>query len=296
MAAPFTPLDDRGELALHKIQDLAKLYRKNHIKGAFICGSTGEGPSLTHEEKKELIKFWAKERHEQLEMIFFLGGTSLKEITELGNLAQEYQLDGISICSPYYFKPSSLETLVSFCEQAASSAPQLPFYYYHIPAITGTNFKMADFLDKAHEVIPNLAGIKFTAPDLFDFQRCITFEQRRYNILWGTDEALLTGLSLGGIGAVGSTYNYAAPLYHRLIQTYEEGSMHEARSWQGKAVEMVNVLFKFGGIGAGKAFMKLIGIDCGWFRPPITTFPDYQLSQLKNELESIGFFEYCSVP
>ena len=293
IAAPFTALDDHLELDLDRIPQLMQLYERNGVNGAFICGTTGEGASITHEEKKILIDAWGAAEG-SAKKIFMLGGTCLPESKELGALAQSKGLDGISICSPYFFVPSSVEALVSYCKEVASSAPDLPFYYYHIPPLTKGNFSMFEFLKQADGVIPNLAGIKYSDSNLFDFQACVGYDNNKYNMLWGVDEALLSGLIAGADGAVGSTYNYAAPLYNKILDLFANKELDQARALQLSAVKMVQLLVKYGGIGAGKAFMKIIEQDCGWFRPPIQSPTEGAVEQLKGELKEIGFFDFCS--
>jgi N-acetylneuraminate lyase len=294
IAAPFTPLTAEGELNNEKIKDLIQLYQNNGVKGAFIAGSTGEGVALSHEEKKSLMKAWGAAPAEGLTKIFMLGGTCLKEMQELALLAEEHQMDAISILCPYYFRPKSVKTLVAFCKEVADVVPHMPFYYYHIPSLTGGDFSMLEFLKEAEGKIPNLAGIKYTDTNLFDFQACVNFKNGYYNMLWGSDEALLSALIVGADGGVGSTYNYAAPLYLQVIEAFEKKDLEQARQLQYKAVEMVQLLVKYGGIGAGKAFMKLIGLDCGWFRSPITAPTANEVVDLKADLTEIGFFDFCN--
>ncbi len=294
IAAPFTPFDKKGNLALSQIDQLAKLYEKNGVNGAFICGSTGEGVALTFKEKKQVMTAWGKVKSTKIKKIFMVGGTCLKEMQALAKLAQKQKMDAISILCPYYFKPANLERLVDFCSEVATATPNLPFYYYHIPALTGGHFSMYEFLKLADGRIPNLAGIKFTYFDLMDFQNCRAYKNGKYQILWGTDEALLSGLAAGATGGVGSTYNYAAPLYNNIIAAFNKGKMKEASRLQDKAVQMVNLLVKYGGNEAGKGFMKLIGVDCGWFRAPLKPLSKKQYSALESELKEIGFFEFCS--
>lgn len=293
IAAPFTPLDEKGNLALSQIGTLRRLYENNGVSGAFICGSTGEGVSLTQEEKKLVMKTWGKEKG-NLKTIFMLGGTSINIMKELAHLASQNNMDGISIVSPYFFNPGSVETLVSFCQEVATTAPDLPFYYYHIPAFSGGNYSMQEFLTLAGKRIPNLAGIKFSHSNIMEYHTCNRFSDGKYDILWGVDEALLSGLVIGVKGAVGSTYNYAAPLYNSIMEAFDAGDIQKAEELQFKAVQMVQLLVKYGGIGAGKAFMKLIGVDCGWFRKPIQPLSDESLQSLKVDLEKIGFFDFCS--
>lgn len=293
-AAPFTPLDDRGELALDQVDSLVGLYKKNGVKGAFVGGTTGEGESLSASEKKDLIKKWGKTKDEDCKVLFMLGGTSLKEMQDLAAYSHQCQLDGISILCPYYFKPSSVEQLVLFCKEISDVVPDMPFYYYHIPALSGGNFSMIKFLELAEEQVPGLAGIKYSHPNIMEFHACTRFKEGKYDILWGIDEALLSGLVIGAKGAVGSTYNYAAPLYNQILAAFEDGDLSQAEALQFKAVQMVELLVKYGGIGAGKAFMKLIGLDCGWFRQPIEPLTDSAVQDLKEDLDAIDFFTFCS--
>ncbi|MCB9289233.1 MAG: dihydrodipicolinate synthase family protein [Lewinellaceae bacterium] len=294
VAAPFTPMDARGELALDKIDALARLYEKNGVVGAFICGSTGEGVSLTFEEKRQVMEKWGKAKGGKVKALFMLGGTCLKEMQQLALHARDCGLDGISILCPFYFRPKSVAHLVEFCKLVADTVPEMPFYYYHIPSLTGGYFPMARFLALAEDQIPNLAGIKYTAQDIMDFHACRMFRNGKYNMLWGVDEALLSGLAAGAEGAVGSTYNYAAPLYNSIIEAFRNKDLAEAERLQQSAVRMIGLLAKYGGTGAGKAFMKLIGLDCGWFRPPVSSPSLEDVNALKRELEEIGFFDFCS--
>lgn len=294
IAAPFTPLNEEGELALEKIESLVRLYEKNNVKGVFICGSTGEGVSLTFEEKKRIITQWGKVKSEKVKALFMLGGTSLKEMQQLAVCSKEAKLDGISILCPYYFRPKTVEQLVSFCKQIADVVPDMPFYYYHIPVLTGGHFSMLEFLKLAEKQIPNLAGIKYSHPNIMEFHACTRFQNGKYDLLWGIDEGLLSGLAIGAKGAVGSTYNYAAPLYNKVMEAFASGRLEEAEDLQFKAVQMVEILVKYGGTGAGKAFMKLIGVDCGWFREPVTSPSEAEVLQMKADLEELGFFDYCS--
>ncbi len=293
IAAPFTPFDNQGELALGQIDQLAKLYSKNGVNGAFICGTTGEGAALSRLEKELVMERWAAVQG-KLETVFMVGGTSLTEMQELAALAEKNNMGGIAILCPYFLRPRNVKDLIQFCALIASSAPSLPFYYYHIPALTGGHFSMLEFLRLGEEKIPTLAGIKYTHSNIMEFHACLRYGDGKYSILWGTDEALLSSLVIGGEGAVGSTYNYMSPLYNQLMKAFKAGDMDKAEALQYKSVQVVQLLQKYGGIGAGKAFMKIMGVDCGWFRPPIHSPTESMVSALKAELEEIGFFKYFS--
>jgi len=271
IAAPFVPLSEKDEVMFDKIPEYFSFLEKNNVVGAFINGSTGEGVSLSQDEKRKLTECWAElgKASKRVKIINLVGGTSYKECIENAQHSAENGIDAIAILSPYYFKPSGARQLAEFCAIIAESVPQMPVYFYHIPVLTGCTVSMLDFLKQASPIIPNLAGIKYTHEDFMDFLSCMNFENGKFDMLWGRDENLLSALVLGAGGGVGSTFNYAAPLYYKMIEAFDRGDLVEARTLQQLSVNMIMLLGKYGGIASGKAYMRFIGMDCGEFRLPV---------------------------
>lgn len=294
ISAPFTAFHSDGSLNLSLIEKQAASLIANGVAGAFVCGTTGEGASLTTAERMQVAERWQSAAEGKLRVIVHVGHTSLAECRALAAHAQKIGAAGVGCLAPFFFKPSSVEDLVLSCAEVAAAAPGLPFYFYHIPSMTGVSFAASEFLRVAANRIPNLAGIKFTFENLMDYAECVRFEGGRYDILFGRDEILLAGLSLGARGAIGSTYNFAAPVYHRIIAAFEKGDIAAAQAEQARANAMISVFLRFGGLSAGKAIMKMIDLDCGPVRLPLRTLPETRETELCAELERAGFFEFCS--
>ncbi|MFQ5809305.1 MAG: dihydrodipicolinate synthase family protein [Armatimonadota bacterium] len=292
--APHTPMHADGSVNLDTIEKQAELLVANGVAGVFVCGTTGEGMSLTVQERLDIAARWQAVAGEQLRVIVHVGHLCLPDSQTLAAHAQKIGAFGIGTIAPCFFRPETVEELVEYCAEVASAAPELPAYYYHIPSLSGASFAMMDFLKIAAERIPSLGGIKYTWEDLMDFGRCVRFDGGRFNILFGRDEILLSALSLGAKGAVGSTYNYAAPLYHGIIEAYEAGDLASAQAGQARAMDMVDVLHRFRGLACGKAVMSMIGVDCGGVRSPLRNLSSEEYATIRSELEGIGFFEYCS--
>jgi N-acetylneuraminate lyase len=193
--------------------------------------------------------------------------------------------------SPSYFKLATVKELVDFCVPIAAEVEPLPFYYYHIPSMTGVRLPMSEFLYEARFRIPNLRGLKFSHDDLVDLQGCISLEKGAYDILFGFDEALLAGLCMGVRGAVGCTYNFAGRHYLRLIRAFESGDIAAARAAQLTATELVKTLASFGFMAASKAVMALIGVDCGPVRAPLRNLTPAQVDELAGRLSAFDLFE-----
>jgi N-acetylneuraminate lyase len=154
------------------------------------------------------------------------------------------------------------------------------------------SLSMPDFLMQARERIPNLAGLKFTNPDLMAYQLCLRAADGAFDAPWGCDEFLLAAAALGATGAVGSTYNFAAPIYHRVLKAFAAGDLKTARDEQFRAVQMIQLIVRHGFMGATKAMMSMLGIDVGPARLPNVTLTSDQIQTLRRELEALGFFEW----
>jgi N-acetylneuraminate lyase len=290
VAAPFTPMDKKGNLNPDVIPVYYEFLEKNGITGAFVNGSTGEGPSLSTEEKRISAAKWAGclKSGGKVRIINLVGGTSHRECIENAIFSFESGISAIAVVAPYYFKPADDAQLAEFVTLIGETVPEMPVYFYHIPVLTGVNMPMAGFLKKITSMLPNFAGIKYTHEDFMDFLSCIRYNDGMYDMLWGRDECLLSALALGAKGAVGSTYNYAAPLYHDLLKAFDEGNMDDARALQQKSVEIVRLLGKYGGMATGKAFMKLAGIDCGKFRPPVKNMSDESFNDFVRDVSLLN--------
>jgi N-acetylneuraminate lyase len=271
IAAPFAPLSANGEVMYDLIEGYYDFLEKNGVVGAFINGSTGEGVSLSQNEKMKIVEGWTRRSKEKksMKVISLVGGTSYVECIESAIHAREQGIDGIALLAPFYFKPAGAGQLAEFVSKVAEQVPGLPVYFYHIPVLSGCYVPMIEFLKEAAPFIPNLAGIKYTHEDFMDFLSCINFMGGKYEMMWGRDENMLSALVLGTRSAVGSTFNYAAPLYLQLIEAFDNGNFEAARKLQQRSIDMIMLLGKYGGIATGKAYMKYIGFDCGSFRSPV---------------------------
>ncbi len=294
VAAPFTPFRADGELALDVVPVQARALVANGVIAAFVCGTTGEGSSMTNDERERVTEAWVAARPAGLKVIAHVGHLSVGDSRALARHAQDVGADAIAAVAPSFFKPTGVSELVAWCAQVAAAAPKLPFFYYHIPSMTNVTIPTSAFLAEARAKIPTLAGIKFTHDDLDDFRATHAIGGSEYQVMFGRDELLLTALAAGATGAVGSTYNYAAPVYHRMMRAHAAADHPTAEREQARACAMIDIMVRFGGQPAGKVIMKLIGIDCGPVRLPMRALGAAEESALRAALEAQGFFEFAS--
>lgn len=291
IAAPHTPFTEKGELNTSVVPLQAKHFRQTGVRGVFAGGTTGESLSLSHVERVRLIQRWSEVGNEHdLKVIAHVGGNSLPEAQELAAASEKSGVDAIAAFAPNFFRPADVPTLVEYCRLIASSAPNTPFYYYHIPSMTNVYLSMVEYLEHAVDAIPTLAGLKFTHSDLCEELECVNFHDRRFEVLHGFDETLIGGLSVGVTGAVGSTYNYAAPLYNSLIESFHNDDLERAKELQRQSAAMVRVIQKYGFMAGSKAIMSFFDVDCGPVRRPLVPLSSEQIDALRADLDAIGFF------
>ncbi len=293
VAATHTPFHADGSLNLAVVEKQCAHLLANDVTAVFIGGTTGESSSLSLEERHLLAKCWTEvARGTAMRVIVHVGSNALTDARALAEHAQQLGAHAIAALSPSYFKPRTLDALIACAVDIADAAPATPFYFYDIPSMTGVSFPMVDFLAQARERIPTLAGLKFTNPDLMSFQLCLHADGGAWDVPFGCDEFLLAALSLGATGAVGSTYNFAAPIYHRVMRLFSAGDMAAARVEQFRSVQLVQLLAGVGFMGAAKAVMAMLGVDVGPARLPNTTPSAEQVKKLRADLEQLGFFDW----
>ena len=295
VAAAHSPFKADGSLNLAAVERQAEHYARHRIATAFVCGSTGESHSLTLDERRRLAQRWFEvTRGMPIKVIVHVGSNCLADARELAAQAERLGALAVAAFAPCYFKPQTLSDLVHWCAQIAGAAPATPFYFYDIPTLTGVNFSMTSFLAQVADRIPTLNGIKFTNTDLMSYLLCLAAGGGAFDIPWGVDEALLSALAVGAKGAVGSSYNFAAPVYQRLLAAVERGDLEAARQEQMRSVRLIQVLAGYGYMGAAKAVMGMLGVDVGPARLPNRNPTPEQAVKLRADLEDLGFFDWVA--
>lgn len=288
IAATFTPLKEDGTLNLTQVPAIVEHLLEDGVGGLYVCGSTGEGPSLAVTERKATLEAYLAAVNGRIPVVAQVGHDSLAEACDLARHAQAAGVTAVSAVPPYYFKPNQTKVVADCVAQIAAAAPDVPFYYYHIPRLTGVSVDVIDLAERCLEDVPTFAGIKYSSMALETFQTLSTLAGGKLNLLFGCDECLLSGLMFGAQGAVGSTYNFAAPIYKRLLDALARGDVATARECQAQSVLLVRTILKYSDIPALKGLMEIIGIPCGPCRLPLRTLSREQQAALRKDVLALG--------
>lgn len=294
--APFTPFYENGEVNYEPIAAYAGLLVKNGLQGVFINGSSGEGYLLNEEERMKLAEKWVEVVPKGFKVIVHVGSTCVKSSHNLAAHAQQIGAWGIGAMATPFPKINRVEELVKYCEEIASGAPDLPFYYYHIPVFNNAYLPMLDLLKAVEGRIPNFAGIKYTYENLYEYNQCRLYKNGLFDMLHGQDESILASLAMCGTeGGIGGTTNYNGKELIGILDAWHAGDLETARERQNFSQAVINVICNYrGNIVGGKRIMKLIGLDLGKNRTPFRNMTDEEEMAMKAELEAIHFFDRCN--
>ena len=293
VAATHTPFHADGSLNLAVVETQLEHFLKWNVTAVFIAGTTGESQSLNVDERRALTERWCgAARGTAMRVVVHAGSNCLVDSAALARHAQQHGAAAVSAIAPSYFKPRSVDALIACSAEIAAAAAETPFYYYDIPPLTGLSFSMPEYLEQAPARIPNLAGLKYSNPDLIAYLQCLRAAGGRWDLPWGVDESMVGALATGARGFVGSSFNFAAPLYDRLIAAFERGDLAAARDEQFRSTQLLALLARHGYIGAAKATMEMLGVPVGPARLPIDSLSRAQTRELRAQLETLGFFEW----
>jgi len=250
IAAVPTPSLISEKTILHQIE---LLYHQTSIRKVFLCGTTGESLLLTLEERKNILELWSKiiiSNDYDIDIVLHIGTENIKYTNQLAEHAENFNcVKAVSAMAPSFFKPSSLEKLAEYINNIKTSKP---FYYYHLPDMTGINFKMIDLL-KNHK-FNNLKGIKFTGTDLDDLYECTQCTE--YEIYYGRDEWMPYVLQLPLKGFIGSSYNLS-----EMMKTVYGPMLERRQATLLEICKLQNFMSEYKKIGAIKYLKMALGLD-----------------------------------
>ena len=293
VSAVFTPVNENGDLDIEKIPLLAARLQEWGVVNVMVGGTTGESLSFSYEERMECVKAWLKFAPQYDINVYVHAGMDDVQLASkyVSQLTQMDGVKGIFAMPPVYFKPKSIDNLVDTMALIASGAPDLPFWYYHFPAMTGVDFNMFQFTEAidASGKIPNYMGVKFTNEILMDFNSIGHYKNGKYNMLFGRDEILTSALATGVCdGDVSSTVNFLT-FNLNATNAWNNGDLQTAQDLQMKTVEVIETWVQLmGDLNTQKAILKMTGIDFGPLRLPQENMTKDQEIELGTALYKLG--------
>lgn len=254
-----------GEVNYPMMEQLLKRQLDAGIKAVVICGTTGEAPTLTDDEKLELFHRAKSYVGDECIVIAGTGCNCTSRTAELSLAAQEEGVDGLLIVSPYYNKATP-EGLVAHYLTIAHSV-RVPIIIYNVPSRTGLDIPVSVYRRLAP--LPNIIGVKEASTDLTKITR--TCGSCGDLFVWtGNDDHIVPAMSLGAQGVISALSNVAPVETAAMSSAMLAGDLDTAAALQQQLQPLIDLLFCEVNPIPVKAAMKYLGYDCGGCRLPLT--------------------------
>ena len=283
-AALLTPFEDDGSISTSRIPALVDFVLAQGVHGLYAGGSTGEGMLQSREERAEHLTALADHANGKCTLIAHVGAAATGDAIALSEVAKSKGYDAVSAVPPYYYKHEFNDIKAYYL--AIADASDLPVIIYNIPALTGTEFSTERFLELMED--PRIAGAKFTAPDLFQFQQLRARAPER-KFYFGTDEMFLSATAIGTDGGIGSTYNLIGDVYVGIERAVMTGDIDTARALQARSNELIAILLQTGVLPGLKHAFNAMNIPVGLCRAPFSEPDKASLGRLDDWLARNGY-------
>jgi 4-hydroxy-tetrahydrodipicolinate synthase len=282
--ALVTPFKD-GVIDYASLEGIIEMQIAGGLDGILPMGTTGESPTVSHKEHKELVREVVKLVNGRIKVIAGTGSNSTEEAIDLSKSAEEDGVDAIMLVNPYYNKPPQ-RGLISHFETVAKNV-SVPVIVYNIPGRTGINFQpesLKELIDRADNVVT----IKEASGDITQMMRVIELCGDRLTLLSGDDNLLLPVLSIGGKGVISVLSNMLPADVKRVVTEFEKGRFEEARDLFYKLLPLCRAMFVETNPIPIKAAMEMMGYCSSEMRLPLTTLTSENRDRLRQALIDYG--------
>lgn len=261
--AMVTPMYDDGRIRPESVAPLVEKFVREGAGGIYLCGSTGQGPLLTVEERKTIAEATISAAAGRLPVMVHVGAIRQDDAVELAVHAARIGASAVSSVVPMYYPPTLTSSMELY--HRVAGATDLPFYAYNF-ALPGCE---VEAYVEALLQVPHAAGLKFTSFNMYELARLKIAGGGRLNVLSGADESYLAAQSQGADGAIGSTQNIATPLFNRIGEAARAGEWERSRELMHQAVRLVQHVTIGCGIAGLHQILTREGIPCGQPRAPL---------------------------
>lgn len=285
--AMVTPMTEAGGIDVEQAQHLASALLKSGSDGVVVAGTTGESPTLTHEEERVLFRELADVVHDAGgTLIAGTGSNSTATAVDASEQAAKLDIDGLLQVVPYYNKPSQ-EGLYQHFKAVAEAVPETPIMLYNVPGRTGLNMS-AQTTVRLAEDCPNVAGVKEASGDVELIAEIIRTAPPRFRMWSGNDGDNLAILAMGGYGAVSVLSHLVGGQIKAMYDAWERGDTAEVGRLQVKLAPLVKALFLIGNPAPVKWALNDIGFNAGPLRAPLVDPDEGIQATIRSALEVAG--------
>lgn len=274
IVALITPFHEDGSLNKEKLQELVEFHIDNGTDGILVLGTTGETPTMSHEEDDEAVRTVIEQAAGRIPVIVGSGSNNTKVMKQKSIDYEKLGADGLLLISPYYNKSNPEGLKRHFLETA--DAVSIPCILYNIPGRTGVSIPISVVEELSKH--PNIKGIKEASGDIGYVVNVAPLLNEDFKMYSGNDDQIVPVLSMGGSGVISVLANVAPQQTHDLVQSWLDGDPKKSREIQLEYLELIHNLFSEVNPIPVKTAMNEMGMEVGPLRLPL-----YEMSQANKD-------------
>jgi len=281
--ALITPFDHKGRVNREKLAELVGFQVSKGVDGLYPCGSTGLGPMLTLEERREVAETVVREASGKVPVVVQVGCADTPSTVELARHAEKVGAEAVASLTPYYYKPGEKAILKHF--EAVAQSVTIPPFAYNIPQFTGNNLQPAVVSRLAKR--GTIVGVKDSSRDVLQLLDLLDLVPDRFVVMNGTEEYALFAMMMGGDGLVSGGANGFPELFESLVAAHRKKDYPAASAAQKKILAFKDAV-REAPISAYYKLLKERGIDCGAPRSPLLPLGRDAGSRMIKKLKKLG--------
>ena len=288
LVALITPFDKNNQVDEQGIRELVEFQIKNGTDGIVPCGTTGESPTLSHEEHKKVIELTVKAVAGRVPVIAGTGSNSTEEAIDLTASAKDIGAQGVLLVMPYYNKPTQKGLYMHF--KTIVEEVDIPAIVYNVPSRSGVNMLPATLAELAD--LKNIVAVKEASGDLEQMTEIMFLCRDKLTLLSGDDKILLPVLSIGGKGIISVVANIIPDKVSLMVKKFQKGHYQEAQDMFMEVIyPLSRAMFYETNPIPVKTAVRLMGLPAGKLRLPMVDMEESNLIKLKNDLKEFGLLE-----
>ena len=285
--AMITPFGKDGSVNYAAFGRMIDFQIENGTDVLVVLGTTGEPPTMTEEEKEEVMRFSVRRAAKRAKVVFGTGSNSTAHAVEASRKAERLGADGLLAVTPYYNKCTQNGLYEYY--KAIADAVSIPVICYNVPPRTGVNIRPETAARIAD--IENIAGIKEACGNMEQIVTTARMIRGKCDLYSGDDHLNLPILAIGGAGLISVSSNIFPRETKQLYEAVKRGDLGEANRLQDKMLPVIDLLFCEVNPIPAKAAADMIGLEGGIPRAPLTEMEPAHKEQLRAALKTYGLIK-----
>lgn len=287
IVALVTPFHEDGSVNFEKMGELLEFHIANKTDAILVLGTTGESPTMSHEEDDSIVKFALETVNKRVPVYVGAGSNSTMTMLTYCKKYEAMGADGLLVITPYYNKTNEEGMYQHF--KVVADAVNIPLILYNVPGRTGCKLSYNNV--KRLSKHPNIAAIKEASGDISYFTKIARLASDDFQIYSGNDDMIATAMSLGASGVISVVANILPEETHNLVWSYLNGDIQTAKKIQLQYLDVINNLFIETNPIPVKAAMNMMGMNVGGYRLPLYEMSETNKKILETSMKEAGIIE-----